>query len=275
MLLRTYVGTAIVALTVTMNVSAGDKNPATTPSPRLDKDMKPDPSWMKRHEGFVEIAKKGDVDVLFLGDSITDAWRGKAAQPTWEKFFVPHKPANFGIGGDRTQHVLWRIQNGELDGIKPKVVVLMIGTNNTGQDSAEQIADGVTAIVKTIRQRSPSTKVMLLAVFPRGEQPDNPGRVKIAQINKTISKLDDGKSVRYLDIGGKFLQPDGTLSKDIMPDFLHLSAKGYEIWGEAINPLLTEMLRAETGAPEGTNLDSAPRSPRVRGGLLGRVLRRR
>lgn len=272
---RIWTFAIVISLATNAGLYAGDKNPATTPSPRLNKEMQPDANWMKRHEGFVEIAKKGDVDVLFLGDSITDAWRGKAAQPTWEKFFMPHKPANFGIGGDRTQHVLWRIQNGELDGIKPKVVVLMIGTNNTGDDSAEQIADGVTAIVKTIRQRSPSTKVMLLAVFPRGEQPDNPGRVKIAQINKTISKLDDGKSVRYLDIGGKFLQPDGTLSKDIMPDFLHLSAKGYEIWGEAINPLLNEMLRAERGAPEGTNLDSAPRSPRGRGGLLGRVLRRR
>jgi lysophospholipase L1-like esterase len=216
------------------------------------------------------------VDVLFLGDSITDAWRGKAAQPTWDKHFVPHNPANFGIGGDRTQHVLWRIQNGELDGITPKVVVLMIGTNNTGQDSAEQIAAGVTAIVKTIRQRSSSTKVMLLAVFPRGEQPGNPGRVKIAEINKTISKLDDGRNVRYLDIGGKFLQPDGTLTKDIMPDFLHLSARGYEIWGEAINPLLNEMLRSDRVVASGSsssNVEPAPRAPRR--GLLGRLLRRR
>lgn len=265
---------AVIVLATTLNASAGDKNPATAPSPRLNKEMKPDANWMNRHEGFVDIAKKGGVDVLFLGDSITDAWRGKAAQPTWDKLFVPLNPANFGIGGDRTQHVLWRIQNGELDGIKPKVVVLMIGTNNTGQDSAEQIADGIAAIVKTIRQRSPSTKVMLLAVFPRGEQPGNPGRVKIAEINKTIGKLDDGRNVRYLDIGGKFLQPDGTLTKDIMPDFLHLSARGYEIWGEAINPLLHEMLRAERVAATGTGIDAAPRAPRFRG-ILGRLLRRR
>jgi lysophospholipase L1-like esterase len=274
---RIWTCTFIIITATTARLSAGDKNPATTPSPRLNKEMEPDPNWMKRHEGFVDIAKKGGVDVLFLGDSITDAWRGNAAQPTWDKYFVPHNPANFGIGGDRTQHVLWRIQNGELDGITPKVVVLMIGTNNTGQDSAEQIAAGITAIVKTIRQRSSSTKVMLLAVFPRGEKPGNPGRVKIAEINKTISKLDDGRNVRYLDIGGKFLQPDGTLTTDIMPDFLHLSAKGYEIWGEAINPLLTEMLRADravaSGTTAGTVVESAPRSPRR--GILGRLLRRR
>jgi lysophospholipase L1-like esterase len=229
--------TVLVSLVVAANLGAGEKkgNPATTPAPR-------DANWLKRHEGFVAIAKKGDVDVLFLGDSITDAWRNKPAQPTWEKHFASLKPANFGIGGDRTQHVLWRINNGELDGITPKVVVLMIGTNNTGNDSAAQIAEGVEAIVKTIRMKSPTTKVMLLAVFPRGQQPGTPVRAKIDEINKTISKLDDGTNVRYLDIGKKFLQDDGALSKEIMYDFLHLTARGYEIWGEAITPLLKEML---------------------------------
>src|SRR5271165_180096 len=124
--------------------SGDKKNPATTPAPR-------DKGWVKRHDGFVEIAKKGDVDLLFLGDSITDGWRGQ--KKIWDKAFGEYKPANFGIGGDQTQHVLWRIQNGELDGIKPKVAVLMIGTNNTGGHSAEQIADGVTTIVKTIHEK--------------------------------------------------------------------------------------------------------------------------
>jgi lysophospholipase L1-like esterase len=227
---------ALLTVTVTAPTLAGDKkNPATTPAPR-------DAKWLTRHEGFVAIAKKGDVDVLLLGDSITDAWRQPPAKEAWDKHFAPRRAANFGIGGDRTQHVLWRITNGELDGITPKVVMLMIGTNNTNSDSAEHIAEGITAIVKTIRQKSPTTKVMLLAVFPRGEKPDNPGRTKIAEINKTISKLDDGKSVRYLDIGRSFLQEDGTLTKEIMPDFLHLSAKGYAIWGDAVAPLLREML---------------------------------
>ncbi len=195
----------------------------------------------KRHEGFVEIAKKGDVDVLFLGDSITDGWRGKAGKAVWDKAFGDLKPANFGIGGDRTQHVLWRIQNGELDGIKPKVAVLMIGTNNTGANSAEQIADGITAIVKTIHQKSPTTKVLLLAVFPRGKMIPNAGNTKIIEINKTIAKLDDGKSVKYLDIGEKFMK-DGQIPGEIMPDYLHLSEKGYQIWADAVTPTLTAML---------------------------------
>src|SRR5262249_39740333 len=137
--LRNLLFTLCVAcLGLTTAVQSGDKNPAAMPSPRMAKDNKPDAGWIKRHEGFVEIAKKGDVDVLFLGDSITDGWRGQ--KKVWEGAFGAMKPANFGIGGDRTQHVLWRIQNGELDGIKPKVAVLMIGTNNTGNDSADQIA---------------------------------------------------------------------------------------------------------------------------------------
>jgi lysophospholipase L1-like esterase len=226
---------------------AGDKNPAATPSPRMGKGGAPDAGWMKRHEGFVDIAKKGDVNVLFMGDSITDAWRGGLAKPTWEKYFVPLKSANFGIGGDRTEHVLWRLQNGELDGIKPKVVVLMIGTNNTGNNSAEQIADGIKAIVKTIHEKSPQSKLLLLAVFPRGEKPGTPVREKIATINKAISALDDGgKTVKYMDIGEKFLQKDGTLTKDIMPDFLHLSARGYEIWGDAIAETVQQLAGADS-----------------------------
>ena len=216
-------------------------NTATTPVPR-------DANWVKRHEGFVEIAKKGSVDVLFLGDSITDGWRGQEA---WKKHFEPLKAANFGIGGDRTQHVLWRITNGELDGISPKAAVLMIGTNNSnGNDNtAEEIAEGITAIVKTLREKQPHMNVLLLAVFPRAEKRENVDKVpagglrtKIDDVNKIIAKLDDGKMVRYLDIGPKFLDEDGGLSKEIMPDFLHLSRKGYEIWAEAIGKPLAEML---------------------------------
>jgi len=238
----TLVSFGLVAL-CTSAQSGDKKNPATTPSPRMDKAGKADAGWIKRHEGFVEIAKKGDVDVLFLGDSITDGWRGKKA--VWEKAFGSNKPANFGIGGDRTQHVLWRIQNGELSGIKPKVAVLMIGTNNTGNDSAEQIADGVTTIVKTIREKSPTTKVLLLAVFPRGKMIPNPGNTKIIEINKTIAKLDDGKDVKYLDIGEKFMK-DGQIPGTIMPDYLHLSEAGYQIWADAIAPTLNEMLGKAT-----------------------------
>jgi lysophospholipase L1-like esterase len=233
-----------VALAADPTQAQGDKkNPAATPSPRMAKGGKdPDANWIKRHEGFVDIAKKGDVNVLFMGDSITDGWRGKAGQPAWEKYFTPLKSANFGIGGDQTQHVLWRLQNGELDGIKPRVVVLMIGTNNTGGNSAEQIAEGITAIVKTIHSKSPDTKVLLLAVFPRGEKADTPVRDKISKINKIVEALDDGgKTVKYMDIGKGFTQPDGSLSKEIMYDYLHLTKAGYDIWGEAIAPTVQKM----------------------------------
>ncbi len=203
----------------------------------------------QRHEKFVEIAKRGNVDLLFLGDSITDAWGGEGhgkggGAKIFEKEFVPLKAANFGIGGDRTQHVLWRLQNGELEGIQPKVVMLMIGTNNSnGKDNtAEEIAEGITAIVKEIQKQSPKTKVLLLAVFPRGEKP-NPQRDKIKEVNNIIAKLDDGgKTVKYLDIGSKFMQEDGTITREIMPDFLHLSEKGYQIWADAVKGPIMELM---------------------------------
>jgi lysophospholipase L1-like esterase len=195
----------------------------------------------KRHLGFVEIAKKGGVDVLLLGDSITDGWRGKKA---YTEHFEPLKAANFGIGGDRTQHVLWRLKNGELEGITPKVCMLMIGTNNGG-DSAEDVVAGIAAIVKEIHGKSPSTKVLLLGIFPRGEKP-NPGREKNDKVNAAIAKMDDGgKTVKYMDIGAKFLNEDKSISKEIMPDFLHLSQKGYEIWAEAVLPTVKELLGAK------------------------------
>jgi lysophospholipase L1-like esterase len=182
---------------------------------------------------------------LFLGDSITDAWRNKGnhgGAKIFEEEFAPLKAANFGIGGDRTQHVLWRLQNGELDGIQPKVVMLMIGTNNLGSNSAEEIAEGNKAIIKEIHKRSPRTKVLLLGVFPRDPRP-SPRRDKIKQINEIIAKLDDGgKTVKYLDIGDKFLEKDGTLPRDIMYDSLHLTTKGYRIWADAVKGPIKQLL---------------------------------
>ncbi|MFO0966261.1 MAG: platelet-activating factor acetylhydrolase IB subunit [Gemmataceae bacterium] len=243
---RLWIAVATLGLAFLISSESGagkdGKNPAATPSPRMGKGGVPDAGWMKRHEGFVAIAKKGDVDVLLLGDSITDAWRGGGAKAAWSKHFAGRKAANFGIGGDRTEHVLWRIQNGELDGIKPKVIMLMIGTNNSGANTAAQIAAGITEIVKTIRDKTPETKVLLLGVFPRGPKAGTPVREKLAEINKTIAKLDDKKHVFYLDIGGAFLDKEGTLTKEIMPDFLHLSEAGYNIWGREVEPSLQKLL---------------------------------
>ncbi len=236
----------LVLLFAPMWAVAEDKKPASdamTPAPRKDRTGKDDKRWLTHHERCLARAKQGHVDVLFLGDSITEGWERNGKQ-AWKERYDSLHAANFGIGGDRTQHVLWRLREGkELDGIHPKVVVLMIGTNNTGSNSAEEIADGITAIVQELQTQRPDIKVLLLGVFPRSPKATDKVRDKIKSINERIAKLDDGKMVRYLDIGEKFLEKDGSLSKEIMPDYLHLSPKGYEIWAEAIQPSLHEMLK--------------------------------
>ncbi len=240
--MKSTASTALFVLTLSIFNSVAQQVPDKA-APKVGTDGQPNAAFIKAHESFVATAKAGDVDLLFLGDSITAGWKGQKA--TWDAAFGKYKPANFGIGGDRTQHVLWRIENGELDGITPKVAVLMIGTNNSGSDPAEGIAAGVTAIVKAIHARSPKTKVLLLAVFPRGDRPDGKfgaAQEKLKKVNAIIAKLHDGKTVHYFDIGDKFLV-DGQMSKEIMPDFLHLSAKGYQIWASAIEGKLAELMK--------------------------------
>jgi lysophospholipase L1-like esterase len=222
--------------------AATAQNTATNPVSR-------DPRWVQRHEGFIEEAKKGGIDVLFLGDSITDFWRNRGSN-VWNTYYAPRHAANFGISGDRTEHLLWRMTHGELDGIKPKVVVLMIGTNNTGKErnsenirnTTPEVIEGVTAVVKELRLKLPASKILLLAIFPRGEVND-PQRGQVKEVNEVIAKLADGKMIVFLDIGPKFLEPDGTLPKDVMPDLLHPSSKGYQIWAEFMDATLTAMLK--------------------------------
>lgn len=198
--------------------------------------------WMQRHELINSRAKEGDKDILFLGDSITQGWEG-AGKDAWAKAYTPRKAMNAGIGGDRTQHVLWRIENGNIAGITPKVAVLMIGTNNSGTNTSEDIAAGIKAIVDKLGEKLPNTKVLVLAVFPRGANKDDAKRKVNEGANAIVAKLADGKRVHYLDIGPKFLEPDGTLSKEIMPDLLHLSPKGYSIWVDSIESKLVELLK--------------------------------
>lgn len=232
----------VVAAGLLMSAPAFAQNTATNPVPR-------DPKWVARHEGFVENARKGGIDVLFLGDSITDFWRNRGSN-AWNHFYAPMHAANFGISGDRTQHVLWRIDNGELEGIKPKAVVLMIGTNNTGNErdgtprnTVPEVIQGVQAVVADIRAKLPESKILLLGVFPRGATLDDPQRAQVALINTVIPKLADDKMVTYLDITSAFLDDQGELSRDIMPDLLHPNEKGYEIWAHAMNPTLEAMLK--------------------------------
>lgn len=214
------------------------------------------PGTERRHESFNVISKKGEAPLVFLGDSITAGWEGKGRE-VWEKYWAPLKAVNFGIGGDRTEHVLWRLEHGNFDGLKPKEIVLMIGTNNTGhqgrpqkeldgavyQCTAQQTADGVKAIVSKLKEKCPGAKILLLAIFPRGETPADKYRQQNEGTNALIRKLADDKTVFFMDIGPKFLQPGGTLSMEIMPDLLHPNTRGYEIWAEAIAPKVKELLR--------------------------------
>ena len=187
-----------------------------------------DQGWIKRQEPINARAKEGDVDLLLLGDSITQGWMG-AGKDVWQKFYGQRKAMNAGIGGDHRQHVLYRLEIGNIDGLKPKLAVIMIGTNNSGTDSSEDIAAGIKAIVEKLRTERPETKILLLGIFPRGPDAKDAKRKVNIGANEIAKKLDDGQSVTYLDISDKFLEPDGTLSKEIMPDLLHLSPKGYEI----------------------------------------------
>lgn len=205
--------------------------------------------FFELHEKFLARGKAGPVGVLFLGDSITEGWN--QAPHIWEHYYGAYQPANFGISGDQTQHVIWRIENGELDGLAPKVVVLMLGTNNTGSHTAAQIAAADRKIVQLIRTRLPQAKVLLLAIFPRGPRQNRDGtpdawekRMAIIQeVNADLAQLDDGTTVRFLNINARFLGNDGTIPNIIMPDQLHPNAAGYQLWAEAMQPLLTAMLK--------------------------------
>ena len=216
---------------------------ASAPIPRPARPAtQPDPTWVQFHAEFVAQAKTGQAQLLFLGDSITRGWR--SAADVWESHFGTFTPANFGIGGDRTEHVLWRLQHGELEGISPKLAVLLIGTNNTARvDKPEDTAAGVKAILETIAQKSPNTTVLLLSVLPRGADATDAKRINNDKLNALIAKFDDGKKVKYLDITGKFLAADGTLVPGAyQKDDLHLDHKGYEIFAEAITPTITELM---------------------------------
>lgn len=231
-----YLLAALVAATAAANT-------ATLPVPR-------DEAWVRRHEGFVAAARRGGIEVVFLGDSLTDLWRreGRAA---WEKHFAPLRAANFGIDGDRTQQLLWRLQHGAVDAPAPKVVVLLIGTNNAGNErnsdvprntTAEAIA-GVTLVVETLRTKLPNTTILLLGLLPRGER-SSPIRAQVEEINRALAGLDDGWRIRFLDIGPSFLSPDGSLSREIMPDLLHMSEAGYAVFAAALRDPLAELLAA-------------------------------
>jgi lysophospholipase L1-like esterase len=243
----------LILLAIALFAVSAFAHSAVEPVPRDDK------TWKERQEllnrRVAEAAEKAQV--IFIGDSITQGWEDgpefwNTGKYVWARFYAHRNALNLGIGGDRTQHVLWRLDHGNLTGLKPKVAVLMIGTNNMTPEATcvSQVADGVTAIVKKLRETLPGTKVLLLAILPRGENP-SPLRGNVLQVNQIIQKLADYQNVFWIDFGSKFINSDGTISQVLMPDYLHLSAKGYQIWAESIEAELSTLLgdkRAEPGA---------------------------
>jgi lysophospholipase L1-like esterase len=212
------------------------------------------PSWDGCHEYYRALAKKGDLDLVFMGDSLTWGWtqnrdvwnRGLGV---WDRHYGKLKAAQFGIIGDATQDLLYRIGDGELDGISPKVIVLLIGANNLNASATQDVADGVAAVIKAIRQKTPKTRILLLGIFPL-EKKVTPVRQKIKDVNVLLSGMADGKKVCFLDIGDKFLANDGTeLDGLYQPDGCHLERGGYEMWASSIEPTLMSMMGASTDEP--------------------------
>ena len=235
-LLTLYLG--VVILSVIAPVFGAEKHSAVAPVHRHS-------WWTLRNDAVNERVKQGNVDLLMIGDSITHGWEG-GGKKTWDKYYEPRNAVNMGFGGDRTQHVLWRLEHGHLEGISPKLAVLMIGTNNSNGDdnTAEEIADGIIAICKKLRAECPKMKILILAIFPRGPESSDQ-REKNAKASLLASKIADGKMIHYLDINDKFLTEEGFLSKKIMPDYLHPNEEGYKIWAEAIEPKVAELMGGE------------------------------
>jgi len=221
------------------------QNPAIIPVSRTG-------AITNRQSQVLERAKEapGDYEIEFIGDSITQGWEG-SGKNVWGEVSGKYKVINMGVSGDRTEHVLWRFEQGQLDGIKAKVAVVMIGTNNSNKNkdgtdtySDSEILEGITAIVNEIRRRQPDTKILLLGIFPRAKA-FSPQRGRLLQINQALAKLDDGKNIFYLDFGSQLIEKDGSISKDIMPDALHPNEAGYRIWASAMEPKLKELLGAK------------------------------
>lgn len=233
----------LVAISLQLNLAAQ----TNTPAPHENTAIIPVPRTggaTNRQSLVLQRAKeaKGQYDLEFIGDSITQGWEG-AGKTVWTNYYGKLRCLNFGVGGDRTQHVLWRFENGQLDGVKAKVAIVMIGTNNSNKEdnTEDDILAGVTAIVNQIRTRQPETKILLLGIFPRGKT-FSTQRGKILQVNQALAKLADHEHIWYLDFGSQLIEKDGSISKNIMPDALHPNAAGYKIWADAMEPKIKKLL---------------------------------
>jgi lysophospholipase L1-like esterase len=213
------------------------------------------------HEQMVASLTKGRIDLYFVGDSITRRWRATDYPQflaNWNENFFGWNAANFGWGGDTIQNVLWRLRNGELERTQPKVVVLLAGTNNVGKASLSDakvadIASGIKALLDTLREKVPKATIIVMGILPRNDAADPSGvMASITKVNERISQFADGTTIRFLNINDKLADKDGSLFEGVTVDRLHLSLKGYQVWADALKPLLTELL----GPP--AKVDHAP-----------------
>ncbi len=197
-------------------------------------------SWLERHEAICKAVQEEDPEVIFIGDSIIHHWEREGIE-SWTANYAKYRPVNMGFGGDRIQHLLWRLQNGELEDISPKVAVLLIGTNNSADNTAEEIAEGIEAVCMLIRRKLPQTRILLLAIFPR-DTPDGPRRKVNQDVNSVIAGLDDGEWICFHDLGGFLVDENGVIRTELMEDLLHPTAAGYGAWAGVLNPVLDELL---------------------------------
>lgn len=255
---RSYFGLALCHAVLFLTVLAGAgmlcTQAAAVDTPQHDAITpvsKAEEWWIQRHDAMNDRVKEGNAGLLFIGDSITQGWEG-AGKDVWAEYYGDRNAVNLGIGGDRTQHVLWRLDNGNIDGISPKLAVIMIGTNNASDNAPMEIVDGVTAIVRKLRERLPDMEILLLGIFPRADKEAEINQ-KCPAVNEEIKHLADGDKVHYMDIGRWFLNDAGELTKEVMPDLLHLNEVSYRSWAEAIEPKVAALLGevSNTQPPKG------------------------
>jgi lysophospholipase L1-like esterase len=237
--------TAAVSLRAEGARAAGpDDNTAIVPVSKLEEDSY---DWFARHEAVLSIKDQLKPEIVMIGDSITHFWAGPPLQAknqrgpkAWNELFGQRRVLNMGFGWDRTQNVLWRLDHGEFDGLRPRYVVLNIGTNNFSTtaharaNTPAQVAEAIRAICDRIHAKSPDTQIIVMAVFPRGQNLNDPFRAKIAELNKLLPNVLKSRGIRFLDIGGQFLNPDGSIPPALMDDFCHPTEQGYAIWAKAL-----------------------------------------
>lgn len=222
------------ALACSAGTAAWAENTAAEPAPKLHL------GWLERDFKLSWQARARHPELIVVGDSIVERFE-QAGRPVWDRYYAPRNALNLGIGGDRTEQVLWRLEHGNLAHIDPKLAIVMIGQNNGGHNTAAEIAEGIGAVVRTLEDRLPHARILLLAIFPRG-QSYNPERAVLAEASVRASHLADNRRVFYLDVDRIFLRPDGSIPAALMADYEHPTALGFERWAEAMEPTVAELM---------------------------------